>query len=258
MSVISQDDLTFAKRLADAAAAETRPRFLSRGLAVEMKQDASPVSEADRAAETALRRLIQAERPEDGIVGEEFDDIETQSGDVWVLDPIDGTKSFITGRPLFTTLIALLREGRPVLGVIDQPIVQQRWIGAQGLPSTCNDKAIRTRSCPDIAKAWFAATMPDPDSHNRQRAERVISCCAGSVWGGDAYSYGLLASGLQDIMIESDLKIYDFAALVPVIEGAGGKICDWSGNPLTTQPRSDVVALGDASLCEKVLEILQQ
>jgi len=254
--MIAQDDIDLALRLADAAGAAIRPWFRS-GFTLEAKADASPVTEADRAAEAAMRAIIVAERPDDGIVGEEFGVERGDAARVWVLDPIDGTRSFVAGRPIFGTLIALLLDGAPSLGVIDQPINGERWLGAVGRPTTLNGKPVATRRCGALAQAHLATT--GPRHFSAQEAEcfwRVVDRARDTLWGGDCYNYALLASGHLDLVVEAGLKLYDFAALVPVVEGAGGAMRDWQGQPLTRDSDGRVIAAGDASIIDEVLKTL--
>jgi histidinol phosphatase-like enzyme (inositol monophosphatase family) len=256
------DDLALAHALADAAGAAIRP-FFRAPYRIDEKEDASPVTEADRAAELAMRALIEARFPEDGIIGEEFGSINGGASRQWVLDPIDGTRSFIVGRPIFGTLIALMQDGWPVLGIIDQPINRERWVGAMGLPTTLNGSPVRTRACRTLQGAQLATTSPHLfGAHEGEHYLNLASIVSGGpmrqgpVYGGDCYNYGLLASGHIDIVVESGLKLYDLAALVPVVEGAGGQMCDWSGEPLTDASEGNVIALGDPARLEDVLEAL--
>ncbi len=251
-------DIALAGALANAAGEAIRPFFRS-AFVLEDKPDASPVTEADRAAEAAMRRLIEAEYPRDGIIGEEYGVKDGSTGRTWVLDPIDGTTSFITGRPIFGTLIALMEEGWPVLGVIDQPIARERWVGAAGKPTLFNNAAVRTRVCRDLAGASLATTSPHAFSDEEARAFLALASKTARrriVYGGDCYNYGLVASGHIDIVVEARLKIYDFAALVPIVEGAGGTMCDWAGEPLNADSSGKVIALGDAARLEDVLEAM--
>jgi histidinol phosphatase-like enzyme (inositol monophosphatase family) len=252
------DDLALAHRLADAAGSAIRP-FFRGDIGVEAKLDASPVTLADRAAEGAMRRILAAEAGRDGIIGEEFGSERESSSRVWVLDPIDGTVSFACGRPLFGTLIALLQDGFPVLGIIDQPIAGERWVGAAGSPTTLNGREVRTRPCRELAEAVLASTGPQHfDDHSAEHFMALAGKTAHKrmVWGGDCYNYGLLASGQLDLVCESGLKLYDFAALVPVVEGAGGTMADWSGEPLHAASEGHVIALGDPARLEDVVEAL--
>jgi histidinol phosphatase-like enzyme (inositol monophosphatase family) len=252
-------DLALALRLADAAGRVIRPLF--RGTwAEERKPDRSYVTEADRAAEAAMRALIEAELPADGIIGEEYGPRNEGAGRQWVLDPIDGTTSFIAGRPIFGTLIALLQDGWPVLGIIDQPVSGERWVGRIGQPTLFGGSPARARPLKDLADAVLATTSPHLFANDEQAdafmavaksvAERKI------VYGGDCYNYGLVASGHIDIVIEAGLKLHDYAALVPVVEGAGGMMSDWQGNPLDAGSDGTVIALGDPARLEDVLEAI--
>ncbi len=253
---MTDDDIALAERLAEAAGAAIRPYFRA-AFTVENKHDESPVTQADRAAEAAMRRILEAERPEDGVIGEEYGALRGDAARRWVLDPIDGTRSFIAGRPIFGTLIALLEEDRPVLGVIDQPINGERWIGSIHHPTTLNGKAVHTRRCADITRALLATTSPwlfDPGG--AVAFDRVADACRDTLFGGDCYNYALLAAGHIDLVLEEGLKLYDFAALVPVIEGAGGRMCDWRGQPLQAGSDGRVIATGDPALIEPVLNLL--
>lgn len=251
-----ESDIALAHRLADAAGAAIRPLFRS-GYAHEAKADASPVTEADRAAEAAMRRLLDAEAPRDGIIGEEYGVERAEAARQWVLDPIDGTVSFMAGRPIFGTLIALLQDGWPLIGIIDQPISGERWVGAMGQPTLFNGKPAATRTCRELSDAVLATTGPQYFSDHD--GEHFMALAAQTshkrmVFGGDCYNYGLLASGHVDLVVEAGLKLHDFAALVPVVEGAGGTMCDWNGDPLNADSSGHVIALGDPARLEDVIE----
>lgn len=267
-----------ANRLADEAGQIAR-KYFRQSFEVISKADESPVTVADRAIEQRLREIIEAERPEDGIFGEEFGIKESRNGLTWVLDPIDGTKSFVIGRPTFGTLIALCENDVPMLGIIDQPITGERWIGVQGqstlflqkgphpspLPEGRGDKngiAVKTRSCKNLKDACAGSTTPamfPPLSLPKggeiwRNIEPAVKMLA---WGGDCYMYGLLASGFMDVCFEASLSPYDFCALVPVVEGAGGVMCDWDGKPLTMKSDGRVIAVGDAALRADLIRLLQ-
>ncbi len=249
--------VALAQRLADSSASVIR-RYFRTPVTVDDKADQSPVTIADREAERIIRTIIEAQRPDDGIHGEEYGTKNLDAEWVWVIDPIDGTKSFITGRPIFGTLIALLHHGRPVLGVIDQPIVGDRWLGVAGRPTTHNGQPARVRACPGgLVSAMFGTTSPDlfPGA-DYDAYRRVASQVKVSTYGGDCYSYGLLASGYYDLVVESGLKLYDFAALVPVVTGAGGLMTDWQGNPLDASSAGQVVAAGDPRTHREALAAL--
>jgi CoA:oxalate CoA-transferase len=253
---LDMDFLRLAQRLADTAGPIVR-RYFRAPCAVDIKPDKSPVTIADRAVEEALRHLIEQAYPGHGIIGEEFGSVREGADYVWVLDPIDGTRSFMSGKPTFGTLIALLHKGKPVLGLIDQCIVGDRWIGAQGHATTHNGAPAQSRVCDALAMATLATTGPSYFAAPELAAyERVRGAAATALWGGDCYNYGLLASGHIDVVIESGLKLHDFAALVPIINGAGGLICDWQGAPLGLHSSGQVLALGDARRLAQVRDLL--
>ena len=248
--------LSLAIDLADAAGEAIRPHF-RQPLRVEDKPDLSPVTIADRAAEAAMRRLIAARFPSHGIIGEEFGRERESAEFVWVLDPIDGTKSFISGVPLFGTLIALAQHGRPILGIIDQPVSRERWIGARGHPATHNGTPIRCRPCPALAAATLFATTPDMFEGADAAAFARVKAAAKLVrYGADCYAYGLLAHGFVDLVIEASLKPYDFCALLPVVESAGGIASDWHGTPLSLASDGRVVMAGDRRAHAAALALL--
>jgi histidinol phosphatase-like enzyme (inositol monophosphatase family) len=248
--------LALASDLADAAGEAIRPHFRQK-ITVDDKPDLSPVTIADRDAEAAMRRLIAARFPEHGIIGEEYGAERQDSEYVWVLDPIDGTKSFISGIPLFGTLIALAHRGRPVLGVIDQPISRERWIGATGRPATFNGKPARCRPCPGLAAATVFSTSPDMFKGADAAAHTRIAKAAKLVrYGADCYAYGLVALGLIDLVIEASLKPYDFSAMAPIVEGAGGVATDWHGRKLSLASDGRVVVAGDPHAHREALALL--
>ena len=249
-------DIRLAHALADAAGAAIRP-FFRAPFDIETKLDASPVTQADQAAERAIRALLAAHAPTDGIIGEEYGRERDDADRVWVLDPIDGTRAFIAGRPIFGTLIALLERGRPVLGVIDQPISGERWIGAAGRPTTLSGHPVTTRRCPALAQALLATTSPWLfDTAGGAAFDRVRESVRDVALNGDCYNYGLLAAGHGDIVLEQGLQLYDFAALVPVVEGAGGLMRDWRGRPLDANSDGSVIAVGDPALLDPILALV--
>lgn len=253
---VTPEDIALAQQLADAAGAAIRPYFRApHGL--ETKDDRSPVTLADREAEAAMRRLIERAFPDDAIIGEEYGVREGRSGRAWVLDPIDGTRAFITGRPIFGTLIALVIEGWPMLGVIDQPILNERWVGAVGAQTSFNGKPVQTSRCAALSDVLLATTSPAAFDDGQLHAfEHLDAVVRSTVLGGDCYNYGLVASGHLDVVVEANLKLHDFAALVPVVEGAGGRMCDWRGDPLTADSVGEVIAAGDPARIEEIVETL--
>lgn len=238
--------LPLAERLADVSGDIVRRYFRAdpADMKVESKVDESPVTVADRSAEAAMRKLIEETCPDHGIFGEEFPFVRTDAEYAWVLDPIDGTKAFVTGMPIFGTLIALMRNGRPALGIINQPILNERWVGVAGRRTTLNGRPVATSKVGRLADAAQYATDPTMFRRGNDRA-KIDSLMAGvksSRYGGDCYAYALLATGFIDLVTEAGLKIYDFMPLIPVIEGAGGVVTDWNGAPLTRDSDGHVLA----------------
>jgi inositol-phosphate phosphatase/L-galactose 1-phosphate phosphatase/histidinol-phosphatase len=249
--------LPFAHRLADAAGEVIR-RYWRQPIAVEQKPDDSPVTIADREAEQALRRLIRDTYPEHGIVGEEYGAEGGEAEMLWCLDPIDGTKSFITGRPLFGTLISLVHAGRPILGIIDQCVLRERWVGVCGQPSLYDGQPIRTRACPSLDRAVLFVTNLEmfETAEDRAAFDRVQDAVHLPMYGGDCYAYGLLAMGFADLVVEAGLDDHDFMALVPVIEGAGGIVTGWQGRALKRGADGRVIAAGDPRVHAEAMELL--
>jgi inositol-phosphate phosphatase / L-galactose 1-phosphate phosphatase / histidinol-phosphatase len=248
--------LVFAQRLADGAGEVIRPYF-RKPLAVVDKADLSPVTAADRQAEEMMRALIEAHYPEHGILGEEFGTVRDDAEYVWVLDPIDGTKSFISGVPLFGTLIALTRDRRPIIGIIDQPISRERWAGASGHPTTLNGLAISSRGCPGLAGATLFATTPEMfKGKDAASFARVSSAVKLTRFGADCYAYGLLAAGFVDLVLEASLRPYDFCAMVPIVEGAGGAATDWKGGNLDLASDGRILVAGDRRVHDAALALL--
>jgi histidinol phosphatase-like enzyme (inositol monophosphatase family) len=248
--------IRFAEHLADVAGSVVRKHFRNPALTVEAKPDLSPVTQADREIEQALRREVVAAHPDHGFVGEEFDPLNPDAEHVWVVDPIDGTKAFLAGKPTFGTLIALLRNGKPLLGVIDHPALGERWIGAAGHPTTHNGKPVRGRRCPELKAAVLYASSPEMfQGADRDRFEALRSQVRVNGWGTDCLAYGLLASGFVDLVAEASMGPHDFLPLVPVVEGAGGRITDWEGRALglAVGTKGRVLASGDPALHEQAL-----
>lgn len=248
------DYIAFAHALADAAGDAIRPYFRNAG-EVEAKGDNSPVTRADKAAETAIRNLISLHYPDHGIYGEEHGQTGLDKRYVWVVDPIDGTRNFIANGTQWGTLIALCDDGVPILGILDQPITSERWVGVHGQATLLNGKPIRTRACSDLAHAVISTTYCAPPDD--AQFETLAAHCAERIAGGDCYAYGMLARGERDIVCDTALKPYDILALVPIIEGAGGKITGWDGAAIDLEHFSTAIAVGDAFLHANALEILR-
>lgn len=249
-------DIILIQRLAAAADRAVAP-FFRQNAAIEQKADFSPVTAADRAAETVIRDMLATDRPGDGILGEEFGVSRGHTGRLWVIDPIDGTRGFVAGRPLYGTLIALVEDGRPILGFLSSGAAGDRWLGCTvGMPRTVlNGKPIRTRACAELGAARAASTHPLVFSAAGHASfQRIGRSVADMLFGGDCHNYGLLAAGHLDLVMEEGLKPYDWAALVPIIQGAGGVITDWRGRPLTLASEGQVLAAGDARVHAEALE----
>ncbi len=243
-----------AKRLADEAG-EIARKYFRTPFEVISKDDDSPVTIADREIETRMRQILEDERPQDGIYGEEHGIKESESGLTWVLDPIDGTKSFVIGRATFGTLIALCEDGTPKLGVIDQPITKERWMGFDG-QATFNGKPVKTAKCSSVDLARIGSTTPAMFDgvgpvYKNFNENRFF-------WGGDCYQYGLMANGFVDVILEASMQPYDYCALVPIIEGAGGHISDFAGNDLNLDSDGTVVASGDPALWPEIKALLHR
>lgn len=257
--------IEFAGRLADEARRIIAPAF-RRPLDVEQKTDGSPVTEIDRAVEARLRDLIAERHPRHGVIGEELGERMPEAEWTWALDPIDGTGAFISGMPTFATLIALLRDGAPVLGVIDQPITGERWIGAvfDGIPpkaeyaSKTDMHNFHSSSTAEIHAATAFATTPAMFSGSAESAwNRLSGAVRRARYGADAYAYGLLALGLIDIVCEARLKPWDYLAVAPVVRAAGGRITDWNGAPLARDSGDRVLAAATQPLHRAALALLQ-
>jgi myo-inositol-1(or 4)-monophosphatase len=253
------DFAAFVEQLATASG-ETILPFFRTSLAIDnKKRDAfDPVTAADRGAENAMRALIRKTFPNHGIVGEEFGDERTDAEYVWVLDPIDGTKSFINGMPTWGTLIGLMRFGEPVFGLMHQPFIRERFSGdgAAALYRGPNGKRdLRVRECAQLSDALLQTTSPrlmnEKDLAAFQRVEKKAKL---SRYGGDCYAYCMLASGHIDLVIETELKPYDIIPLIPIIAGAGGIVTTWDNGP--PQAGGRIVAAGDKRIHQAALDIL--
>jgi histidinol phosphatase-like enzyme (inositol monophosphatase family) len=257
------EDLRHAAiRLAERAR-EVVLRHFRTDFTIDRKADRSPVTVADREAESALRAMISEAFPGHGIVGEEFGDERPGAEYVWVLDPIDGTKRFATGHPQFGTLIALLRGGCPILGVIDMPGLDECWLGATGWPTVVQgsrgEREVRARPCAALSEASLYANAPDTFAGGDLAAlDSLRGRVAMTLYDGDCYAYGLIASGFADLVLETDMAPHDYLALVPVVTGAGGCITDWRGDPLGLQSSGRVLAAGDPGLHTMVRGLLAQ
>ncbi len=249
----------FAHRLADRAGEISLDHFRA-PLDVERKGDLSPVTLADRGAEQALRDLVAAHYPAHGVVGEEFGPHQPDAEFVWIFDPIDGTRAFVSGNPQFGNLVALLQGGVPILGAINMPAQQERWIGARGQGTQHRDsrglRKVRSRACPALDQAIFRTQVLM--LNQAEVFQRVRQYVGDTLFGGDCFAFGQIASGWLDLVVDAGLGTFDYLPLVLVVEEAGGCISDWQGQPLGLQSDGRVLASGDARLHAAALEMLAE
>lgn len=255
VSQFSDADTAFAQVLADKAGAIAMAYFRKpNGLA--LKGDASPVTLADTEIEAMIRNAVETTFPEDGLFGEETGVTGIDRDRLWVVDPIDGTGAFATGSPLFGVLISLLKNGQPELGLIDASATGERWIARRGQGSFMNGIACRTSGRTSLVAAAIGSTSVHAyGPAERSFFQRVSQRAAITRLGGDCYAYGLVALGQLDAVIETDLKPYDFMAVVPVIEEAGGVVTDWQGLPLTIYSTGKVIAAATPELHAEILSL---
>lgn len=237
----------------------TIKRYYRQRIIVESKADASPVTEADRIVESQIRQIISQRHPEHSIIGEEHGTQHNLADYTWVIDPIDGTKSFISGMPTFGTLIGITHHQQPKIGVIDMPILDERWIGTIGESTSFNGTSCNVSSVQQLAQATLYCTEPDMfTAAQLDKFEQLSRLVYLRRFGGDCYSYGLLASGQIDLVVDGDLHYYDIMALIPVVKGAGGTITDWQGKELEDGWNGLVVAAATPALHQAALEVLNK
>ena len=257
-SPIGHDLVEFAHRLADAAGEIVRAAVRSQRVA-HRKADASPVTEIDCAVEVRLREMIATSFPGHGVVGEEFGDERRDSDHVWVLDPIDGTKAFMAGLPVYGSLIGLARGGRPVLGVIDQPVTRERWVGIDGDGTSYNGGRVRAEACRRLSDALVCTTSSEYyEGEDAGAYRRIVSGSRWVVYGGNCLAFAQVACGFVDIALEAKAGVHDYVALVPVVENSGGLMTGWQGEPLTLQPAPGgrILASGNQTLHEAAIACL--
>ena len=262
MQEMTLSDLEVAEEMADAARAAILPLFRQPGLETtnKLSDGFDPVTIADRNAEQAMRKVLARHRPEDGVLGEEFGQVQGSSGRTWVLDPIDGTRGFISGTPTWGVLIALSTQDGPIMGVIDQPFIQERFVGASDIAQVTGPTGtmpLKTRTTARLDQAVLFTTFPEvgtPD--DRAGFEAVAQHVRLTRYGMDCYAYALLAAGQVDLVIEAGLNAYDIQAPIAVIEAAGGIVTDWQGNPAHDGGR--VLAAANAQIHATALELLRQ
>lgn len=258
MQNISNEHIRVAIQAADAAR-EVTLKYFRQPLEIVKKMDDSPVTIADRETEQLIRNILESAFPDYGFYGEETGKNNIDQNWTWVVDPIDGTASFSTGKPTFGTLIALCYQGEPQLGIIDHAALDDRWIGIKGQQTTYNGKPVRAN--PDntsLASATAYTTTPRMyTDETLPRYNALADQCKFTIFGADCLAYGLIACGFTDLIVEADLKPYDYMAVAPVIEAAGGVISDWEGNALSLNSGDQVLAAANPALHQKALMALQ-
>jgi inositol-phosphate phosphatase/L-galactose 1-phosphate phosphatase/histidinol-phosphatase len=253
----SGDLVEFAEEIADAVRKVHLQKF-RRGVRVEIKDDGTPVTEIDRLAELTVRKMIAAEFPTHGVIGEEFPAHQTDADFVWVVDPLDGTQLYLMGKPLFGLLLAVAYRGRFILGLIDHAALDERWIGINGRGTFHNGSRVRTRKCPSLGDTMLVRPGHRAGGEKEDRAIDAFSQHSRWVqWGLTPYDYGLLVSGHIDLIVSAGPKLHDLAPLDPIIRNGGGGAVDWLGQPLTLASSGTLVACGDKDLLPEVISLLR-
>jgi inositol-phosphate phosphatase/L-galactose 1-phosphate phosphatase/histidinol-phosphatase len=258
--MINQELIDFANYLADLSG-NIIQKYFRNDFQESNKCDDTPVTLADREVENIIRLEISNKYPSHGIIGEEYDNINIDADFKWVIDPIDGTSSFLIGKPIFGTLIALTHKDELLIGIINQPINHERWVGIKGKNSLFNNRKISTRKSKSISNSILCTTSPaffqdsELEFFNQVSSKTKYQKYGGAFYGGDCYLYGLMSLGYIDIIIETGLNNYDYLALIPIIEGAGGIITDWSGKKLNLNSKGQILACGDKRVHEEILKI---
>ncbi len=259
--MINQELINFANHLADLSS-NIAHKYFRKEINEQKKHDDSPVTIADQEIEGILRKEISKKYPKHGIIAEEYKDINLDADFKWVIDPIDGTSSFIIGKPVFTTLISLTYKNKPILGLINQPINNERWLGIKDRKTIFNDSEVSVRKSGLVENSVLCTTSPvffkgkNLEIFNKITAKTLYQEYGGVFYGGDSYLFGLMASGLMDIIIDTGLKNYDYCALIPIINGAGGIITDWQGKEVDINSSGQILACGDKKVHDQLLKII--
>lgn len=248
--------ISFANFLADESAIIIK-KYFRNPLKIDEKEDETPVTIADKKTELKIRELIEIKYPDHGILGEEFASSNIDSEYLWVIDPIDGTRSFIAGHKDFGTLIALLHNNKPVIGIINCPIHEERWLGIKGKKTTMNGIEVQTSKIKDLKKSYVCTSgLYFDNDHFRKGFDKIIQQTRYHRFGGDCYMYGMVASGYIEIVLEDTLKAHDYMALVPIIEGAGGKVSDKYGKNINIHSEGSVVASANDQIHKQLIDII--
>ena len=253
-----QEYLNFANKLADVASI-TSMQYFRTSLDIDNKSDESPVTIANKNTELKIRSMIEKEYPDHGILGEEFDDINSNAEFIWVIDPIDGTRSYIAGHKDFGNLISLTQNKKPIIGIINCPAHEERWVGIKNQNTILNKKIAKCSKVTNIEDAYlFTSGLYFDEPQLRNAVNKITDKVRYFRYGGDCYMYGMIASGLIDIVIEDTLKVHDYMALVNVIEGAGGKITDKFGNQITSDSQGSVIASANEQLHSQLISLINK
>ena len=256
MTFNTEEFSKFANSLADDAS-KTSMYYFRNKIEIEIKDDESPVTLADKETEKILREKIRKQYPEHGILGEEYENEKIDSEFIWVIDPIDGTRSYIAGHKDFGNLIALLHNGEPILGIINCPAHNERWVGIKNNITKCNGRDVKTSEIKKIKDAYlFTSGLYFQEPQIKRGLELLKEKSKYYRLGGDCYMYGMLASGFIDIVIEDTLKVHDYMALVNVIEGAGGVITDKFGENITLESEGSLVASCSGTLHNEIIKLI--
>ena len=253
-----QEYINFANTLADAASVISM-QYFRKPLNIDNKNDESPVTIADKNTELKIRSMIENKYPNHGILGEEFDNINPNAEFIWVIDPIDGTRSYIAGHKDFGNLISLTQNKKPIIGIINCPAHDERWVGVKNQNTTLNKKFTKCSKVKNIEDAYlFTSGLYFNEPHLRNAIDQITKKVRYYRYGGDCYMYGMVASGLIDIVIEDTLKVHDYMALVNVIEGSGGKITDKFGNEINTDSQGSVIASANEELHAELISLINK
>ena len=234
-------------------------KYFRKKITIERKRDDTPVTRADKEAEKIIRDIIVKKAPECGFFGEETGKFNTNNEYVFVVDPLDGTKGFVSGKPLFCTLIGLMKNNKPYIGVLNQPILNERWLGIADKETKYNNTKVRTKRCNKLKGLRMYATSPMMFKGKNQKVYKNVRSKIGeTLIGADSYAHGLLSSGFVDVVLESYLKPDDFIASAAVISGAGGKLTDWNGDDLNLKSDGRILATGDPEIHKQLLKIIEK
>ena len=258
MKKLEKKYLKIANECADVSEPIIR-KYFRKKIKIINKSDNTPVTKADKQAEARIRNIIKKKTPECGFFGEETGKFNIDNEYVWVVDPLDGTKGYITGKPLFGTLIGLMKNNKPFLGVLNQPILKERWVGITNKETKYNNKKVKTRKCAKLKGSRMYATSPMMFTGKNQKIYKTVRAkISECLFGADCYAHGLMSLGFVDVLLEANLKPYDYIASAAIISGAGGVFTDWKGDDLNLKSDGRIVAAGDPKIHKQLLKVIQK